>query len=175
MTPNSFRRKVLQKIAQTQPNQATEVTPTLPPPTAVPGDVYTQLNQGFNGATVNTIKSITNYLNAALYYASQGKDSIQKISNNNSDLSGASPEHKNIGTIAKKVYETFLNKKNPFPKKIVPAMIHTWCNNIINSAEYNNLSQIKTTSVLATKLPGNLKSIILDNINLIRSQNPVTP
>lgn len=175
MRPASLRRRILNKIAQTQPTQNEATSPALAPPPAVPGDVYAQLNQGFNAETVNLLKALTNYLNIALYYASDGKDSIQKISNNNMDLSGASPAHKNIGTIAKNIYDTFLNKKNPFTKKIVPASIHQWTSNIINSPEYNNLSQVQPSGNLATKLPGNIKTTILDHINLIKAQNPATP
>ena len=169
-----LRRKILEKIAQTQPAQLEEIIPNLAPPPNLPSDLFATLNQGYNANTVAPIVNITSYLNTALYYASNGKDSMQKIANNNMDLSGATSDHKNIGVIAKKVFETFLNRKNPFIKKVAPALIHQWCNAIIALPEYNNLTQIKASSNLAVKLQVNLKNVLLDYLNSIKSQNPIT-
>ena len=49
----------------------------------------------------------------------------------------------------------------------MPNIIHNWANEIVNSSEFNNLSQVKPNSILATKLQGNLKSLISNYINYI--------
>jgi len=173
MKSKLLRRKILNKLAQAQTEQTTEVAPALAPPPSVPGDIFSNLNAGYNGGTAALLIGLTNYLNSALHYASYGKDNIQKISNNNMDLSGATADHKNIGVIAKKVFDTFLNKKNPFSKKVAGQVVKQWSNAIITMPEYNNLSQMKPTGMIATKIQGNLKTIILDYMNGIKAQNSV--
>jgi hypothetical protein len=168
------RLKIITKLAQAQPTQPTTTTPTLAPPPAPPSDLFSYLNEGYNGPTAQLITGLTGQLNSALYYASQGKDNFQKIINNNLDLSGAAPDNKNVGMISQKFYNTFLNRKNPFTKKIDGSVIRNWSDTLLNSSEYNNLSQINPTGLLATKLQGNLKTIIQNYINQIKQQNPVS-
>lgn len=171
MIARVLRKKIINKLAQAQKAQTTETTFTLAPPPTIPGDIFAHLNEGYNGGTTALLSGLINYLNTALYYASQGKDSIQRISTNSMDLSGATPDHRNIGMIAKKVFDTFLNKKNPFPKKVLGTVIKQWADTILTMPEYNNLTQIRPTGMIATKLQGNLKTIILDYLNSIKAQN----
>lgn len=168
-----LRQRVLTKLAQTQPTQPETTTPSIPAPAPPPTDLFSYLNEGYNGATVAILKALTSRLNTALHYASNGKDNFQDIVNNNMDLSGATPDHRNVGGICQRVYNTFLNRKNSFnSKKVNPATITTWADAITSSSEYNNLSQVNPTGQLAIKLQGNLKSEILNFMNGIKQVNP---
>ncbi len=165
-----LRDRILRKIAQTQPQGQTKV---LPPPPAVPGVILSQLPSGYNNATVTSLKSLTDKLNIALHYSSDGEGSFQDIMNNNLDLSGADNNFKNIGTLSKMFYDTFLNRKNPFTKKIEANQIHNWADSMLSSSPYNSLTQIPATSPLSSKIGGNLRDIIFDNLTSIKNQNPV--
>jgi len=164
MLPFSLRRRILSKFAQAK---------TLPPPPSLPGDLFAGLNNGYNGGTVALIKGMVNYLNTALHYASQGKDSIQNIVNNNSNLSAAYGNYKNIGMISKKVFNTFLNNKESFNEKVSGTKISEWANEITNMPEFNDLTKIKANEMTSIKIQGNLKNILTDYLNGIKSQNPV--
>ena len=171
---NKLRQRILTKLAQAQPTQPETTTQSIPAPTPPPTDLFSHLNEGFNGATVAILSALTGRLNTALHYASQGKDNFQDIVNNNMDLSGAAPDHRNVGGICQRLYNTFLNRKNSFnSKKVDPKTIVTWADGITNSSEYNNLSQVNPTGQLATKLQGNLKSEILNFMNGIKNVNPI--
>lgn len=168
-----LRQRVLTKLAQTQPTQPETTTQSIPAPAPPPTDLFAHLNEGFNGATVPILSALTGRLNTALHYASNGKDSFQDIVNNNMDLSGATPDHRNVGSICQRVYNTFLNRKGSFSQKVNPKTIAGWADGITNSAEYNNLSQVNPTGQLAIKLQGNLKSEILNFMNGIKQVNPI--
>lgn len=174
-----LRIRILEKLAQTtptQPAQPSTAPATIPPPPALPGVLSVHLPEGYNSSTIPLLIGLAQKLGDALHYASNGKDNFQKIIDNNLDLSGAIPDEKNVGGLAKRVYNTFFNARNPFTRGKVPANnIHNWADTIISSPEYNNLSQINPTSTLAIKLQGNLKSLLLDYINQIKQQNPATP
>jgi hypothetical protein len=180
---NKFRSRVLAKLGQTQPAQPTTTpAPVLGPPPAAPSELFVHLNEGYNANTVNLISGLVRQLNAALHYASQGQDNFQNIIGNNSKFSGGIPDHKNVGMIAKRVFDTFLNKRNSFGNKLVANSIHNWADGILSSAEFSNLSQVKPTSDLANKLSQdptaattNLKSSIQILLDQIKAQNPVTP
>lgn len=157
-------RRLREKILKSAQNNA---------PPEVPPDVFAYLNKGYNPETVTLIINLVNYLNTFLHYSSLGKDNFQKLSTNNLDLSGATGPHKNIGLISKKVFQTLLNNKNTFSDKVSANLINQWCNTIISMPEFNNLTSVNPTSQLATKLPSNLKTLILNLLNLIKSQNRI--
>lgn len=172
---NKFRLRMLTKLAQTQAPQPETTTPTLAAPPAVPTDLFSHLAEGYNANTIPLLVALTEQLNTALHYASNGKSNFQKIIGNNLDLSGAAPDEKNVGAVSKKLFDTFLNKKNSFNgKRILPNDIHNWADALTSSSEYSNLSQIKPTSTLATKLQGNLKTEIQNYMNQIKQINPIT-
>lgn len=172
---NKLRLRILTKLAQTQPAQPTETPAILGPVPSVPGDLLSNLYKGYNTNTIPLLTDLVNQLNIAMHYASQGKDNFTKIVGNNLDSSGSNPDQKNVGMVSKEIFDTFLNKKNPFDEKIDAATIHNWAGALTSSSEYNNLSQIKPTSLLATKLQGNLKTEIQNLMNQIKQQNPIIP
>lgn len=175
---NKLRQRILTRLAQTTPTQPAQpsTTPaTMPPPPAVPGDVFSHLAEGYNGATVPILTALTNKLNDALHYASGGKKSFINIIGNNLELSGLDPDGKHVGSVAQLFYNTFLNKKNAFTKKVDAPTITNWANTITNSPDYNSLSQINPTGTLAIKLQGNLKTEILNYMANLKQVNPLTP
>lgn len=170
---NKLRYRILEKIAQDQATQPTVTPAIVPAPPTVPSILFSHLSEGYNGGTVAMLIGLTQQLNNALHYASNGKANFQKIIDGNLDLSAASPDEKNVGALCKKWYLTFLNSRNTFEQKVTGKTIATWADAIISSPEYSSLSQVNPTGTLATKLQGNIKTIILDYINQIKQQNPV--
>jgi len=169
---NKLRQRILEKIAQDQATQTETIPAVIPPPPAVPSILFSHLAEGYNGGTVAMLVGLTQQLNNALHYASNGKANFQKIIDGNLDLSAAGPDEKNVGALSKKWYSTFLNNRNPFEGKVPGKTIAVWANAMVNGPEYGGLSQVNPTGTLATKLQGNLKTIILDYINQIKQQNP---
>lgn len=159
---NKFRYRILSKLAQ--------ATSVLPPEKDVPPSLYANLNTGYNSITVPSLIELTDTLNTAMHYASQGKDNFDKIIGNNLEISNT-PDRKNISAIAKKIFTTFLNSKNAFQNKISATDINNWADAIISLPEYNALSQVNPKSALALKIP-NLKSEIQKIITKIKTQNP---
>jgi hypothetical protein len=172
---NKLRLRILKKLSQTQIDQPTATPPVLGPVPSIPGDLLSNLYKGYNPNTVKLLTDLVNKLNTAMHYASNGEDNFNKIVGNNLDLSGAIPDQRNVGTISQKVFNTFLNKKNVFDEKVNSITINNWADAITSSSEFNNLSQVKPTSLLATKLQGNLKTEIQSLMTQIKQQNPVTP
>src|SRR5574338_914218 len=171
----TLRHRILTKLAQTQtPQSNTTPAQSVAAPTAPPEDLFSYLAEGYNGATVALLRRLTTQLNNALHYATNGRFNFQSIVNNNMELSGQTPDAKNVGLLSKRIYDTFLNKKNPFNnKKVLPTTIHQWTGAITSSPEYNNLSQINPTSQLSIKIGGNLKPEILSYMTSINQSNPV--
>lgn len=164
----SLVKRILRKIAQEQSQEAEKPLGNAP---AVPEYLFSNLDKGYNAGTVALIKQLTNLLNTSLHYASAGKDNFQKIMNNSLDLSGAIQNHKNIGLLSKQLFSTFLNNKNSFTQKVPANNIYQWCATLLNSNEYNSLTQTNPSGQLANKIQGNLKSLILDITNGIKQQN----
>lgn len=172
---NKLRLRILTRLAQTQPNQPETTKPTLAPPPAVGADLFSNLPEGYNAGTVTILTDLMDTLNIALHYSSAGKDNFNKISGNNLDMSGVTPDEKNIAMIAERIYNTFLNQKNPFAgKKVTTTNINNWANALLTSPEYAGLAQINPTSELATKLGGNLRDLILNYMNQIKQNNPIS-
>lgn len=173
-----IRQRIFQKLAQTTPaptttdTAATPVVTTSPP--AVPTSLFTYLPKGYNTNTIQVLQTLVTQLNIAMHYASFGKDNFQKLIDNNLDASATVADQKNVDGVARQVFDTFFNKKNDFAQKVTPAQIKTWADAIIGSPTFGSLSQIKPTSVLSTKLQGNLKSSIENYLTQIKQQNPVT-
>ena len=170
---NKLRLRILKKLSQAQTPQPDQMPSVLPPPPTVPADLFSHLAEGYNGSTVSVLILLINQLNNALHYASGGKGKFQDIINNNIDLS-SSTDYKNIGTVSQIIFNSFLNKKNSFNNKVSPSNIKSWADALTMNSDYNNLSLIKSNSFLATKLQGNLKTIIQNYINQIKQLNPIT-
>lgn len=172
-----LRLRILTKLAQTP--AATPATPELGPPPAVPGDLFSTLVRGFNEATTPSIMRLTNDLNAALHYASNGKGNFTKIRTNSYDTSGASPDAQHIAGISKMVFGAFLNSAKPFEGRIAPKQIHAWADAIIGSGNFTSLTQTEPGSKLSNSLQGssgvgNLKDAISKEITAIKNANPIT-
>lgn len=174
-----LRQRIIQKLAQTTPAQPTTTDATATPtvttsPPAVPSALFTYLPKGYNPNTVQVLQVLVGQLNIAMHYASNGKDNFQKLIDNNLDSSAAVADQKSVDGVARQVFDMFFNKKNDFAQKVSPAQIKTWADAIIGSPSFGALSQIKPTSVLSTKLQGNLKTSLENYLTQIKQQNPAT-
>lgn len=172
-----LRHRILSKLAQTAP--AAPATPDLGTPPAVPGDLFSTLVRGFNEATTPAIMRITNDLNVALHYASNGKGNFGKIRTNSYDMSGASPDAQHIGALSKMVFNTFLNSAKPFEGRVAPKQIHAWADAIVGSGNFSSLTQTEPGSKLSNSLQGssgvgNLKDALSKEITAIKNANPIT-
>lgn len=171
-----LRQRILTKLAQTTPT-TTEEKPVLAPPPAVPTILFSHLGEGYTAGTVAFLAQLVSLLNTAAHFASQGKDNFQKFVNSGFNFDGSnsfSPDQKHINLLSKTLYNTFLNRSNPFAQKVAPKQIHAWADAMMSSDDFNSLSQVNPSSQLATKLPGNLKTTIQNVLNQIKAQNPIT-
>lgn len=138
------------------------------------------LTNGYNNPTVQAITRLTNVLNAALHYASNGKGNIDKIRTNSFDMSGASPDAKHVASIAMSVFKTFLNSGKPFQAKVSPNQIQPWADAISGGSNFSSLTDTGSGSKLNSYLQGtsgvgNLKDAITKEATAIKNANPKTP
>lgn len=168
-----LRTRILEKLAQTQPEQPAQ--PVVSSPPAVPGVLYANLNQGYNPATAQLLMKIGDQLNTAVHYASQGKDNFQSFLNNNFQIDANklfSVDQGHLRGLSKMFFTNFLNSRNAFTQKVDPRTLSIWCDRFTNSNDFSSLSQINPTGQLATKVPQNIRTSLLDTINQIKAQNP---
>jgi hypothetical protein len=175
---NKLRKEILTKLAQTTPAAPTTPNKVIPaPPSFIASNVFPSLTSGYNPASIIIINNLMSLLNTALQYASGGSVNLQTFRNNNFNVdpgSAPSPDQKNLTILAKMAYNLFLNKGNPFGKLLAGKQISIFVDQILASPAFQNLSQINPTGPLATKIQGNLKTIIQDNLTHLKNINPVT-
>jgi len=172
-----LRHRILTKLAQTP--TAAPATPELGPPPAVPNDLFSTLTRGYNEATTPAIMRLTNDLNGALHYASNGKGNFSQIKTNSYDMSGAAPDAKHAGSLAMMIFNTLLNKGKPFEGRLAPKQIHAWADAIMGGSNFTSITQTGSGSKLSNFLQassgvGNLKDAIAKEVAAIKTANPIT-
>jgi hypothetical protein len=177
MISKKLRRKFLQKISQTTTPTTTGTTPTTisSPPSFTASSVYPGISTGYNSGSLTIINNFVSLLNTALHYASNGQVNFQTLRNDNFnfDPSGAtSVDQRNLMGIAARVYRSFLNSGQRFTKPLIGEQIAKMADLITFSPEFNNLSQVNPTGPLATKLQGNIKSLITNYMTYLKTTNP---
>jgi hypothetical protein len=174
---NKLRLRILTKLAQTQPAQPTEAPITLKSPTEVPTSLFTNLDKAYRPETAGKLRELIHILNEALHYASQGEKDFTDLASSSETLSAATSDYKNIGLSSKRFFSTFLNSKNAFNQfsdgKVPAATIHNWSDALINSSEFNSLTQVKPSSNRGVKI-GDIRTKIKKIITDIKLQNPIT-
>lgn len=176
---------MLEKIAQTsQTNQATlptdqtaATTTVPPPPSFIASSIYPGIRYGFNPQSVQIINRLVSLLNNSVHYASSGAVNFQVFRNDNFNFDASqapSVDQRNLMNLSKRVYHTFLNNGNPFSQQLTPAQVTDMADKVLTAPEYNNLSQLNPTGALATKIQGNLKTLIYDTLTYLKLANPIT-
>jgi hypothetical protein len=162
----NLRIKILKKIAQTAvPAAANQSTTTVAgsPQTFIASDYYPTV-LAFSAKDAVIINDLSNVLNNALYYSSNGKIHLQwmKSVNFNFDMSNTpSADLHNLMGFTKQVYLQLYTNNGQLDKKALSAQeIINRLNSLKYSQYLNNMSATSTNSQLDTKIGGNLKTLI---------------
>ena len=171
MSNLKIRKKIFQKIAEI----SVPVTPPTPAAIAPPTDWMASsaypIQSAFNPISIGLINQLCEILHTALHYATGGKINFQTLKGLNftMDASGMpSPDQKNLVNLSKLVYQNILIKT----KKVSPEEIDLIVNKLSHSPELNNLSSISPAGPIGQKIPGNLKTNILNILNYFKNANP---
>lgn len=164
------RIKLLNKIAQTATNQMVtdEVNKTKTvagsPPVFSASSAYPSLVLGFAAKNVPWIDGLSNVLNDALYYSSNGQVNLTVMKNSNfvTDTSQMPSEDlKNVANFCKVVYQyLYTDHGKNFAQALTAPQIAEKINFLNNHQSLNNLPVSMSSGQLTTKLGGNLKTII---------------
>lgn len=162
-----LRTRLLEKLAQTTApgnlptTQTTSVSGS--PPTFVATDYY-PIVLAFGAKNVPIINNLTNAINQALYYTSSGKIHLQwmKLANFNSDTSNTnSLELKNLMNFAKQIYnQIYTNNGKLDNKQLSPQEISARIAPLKTSMFLSNLSSTNPIGQLASKIGGNIKTLV---------------
>lgn len=197
MIPQKFRLKILNKLAQTvpgspaspaspasptSPNSPTTPTqpsstantplPTPPPFNPISGP-WAWLTNAYNAPSVGELAAILDKINGALYFASDGKYSLQKNQNNLNglDSSGGSPDTKNLILMSQLLLRTFLNNGQPF--KPTAVQIDNWVIQNKNSQPLSQLAQLNISGPAAQylRLGSSFREFISKHLDLLAGFN----
>lgn len=170
MSASKARLKILNKIAQAVlptdlPTDAMATKPvTGSPPSFNATDFYPGITAGFQAKNVPWINGLANLLNSSLYYSSAGKVHLPWMRSVNFNFGAdqaPSVDLKNIMNFTKLVYnQLFTNLGQNYQQPLTPEQIAEKVRLLRASQPYNNLSQTNPTGQLATKIGGNLKTLI---------------
>ncbi len=162
-----LRKYFLEKIAQT--TSATSISGS-PPEFIAPN--YYPIVLAFSTRNTYLINNLTNIINQALYYTSNGKIQLQwmKNQNFNFDTSGQSNINlKNLMGFAKMMFNTiFTNNGAKYIKQLSPQEINDKVNILKSSTFLNLLSATNPIGQLASKIGGNVKTLINNTLNQIK-------
>jgi len=164
-----LRLKILEKIAQTTLNLPTDQisqTKTVAgsPPTFIATDYYPSIILGFSAKNAPIINGLSNLLNNALYYSSNGQVNLSWMRSNNFNFGTSqvpSIDLKNIMELCKLLYnKIYTDLGQSYKKTLTSEEISEKVKLLDNSQYLSNLSSVQPTSQLATKIGGNLKTLI---------------
>lgn len=177
MLPRALRLQLWKKMAQTTPNLPTEqVAQTKPvsgsPPTFVASQWYPSMLVGFQAKNIPWINGLTNLLNVAMFYTSNGQISMPWMRQQNF-IFGAdqvpSVDLRNLMNFSKLIYQHFFTDLGqPYQQALTPQQIADKINLLRNSPFFTNLSATSPTGQLAAHIGGNLRELIRDYLQQIK-------
>jgi hypothetical protein len=169
------RIDILNKIAQTALPQDTTTPNTVvsgSPPSFIASNFYPSMVVGLQTKNVPWVNSLANILNIALYYSSGGKINMSWLRQTNFNFAtdqSPSADLRNILNFSKIVYnQLFTDHGANFQAAQSPEQIAERIRILSNSPFFNNLTQVSPTGQLASKIGGNLKTIINDYLLQIK-------
>lgn len=178
MLPRPLRLKLWEKIAQTPPSNlpTTQVAQTKTvsgsPPFFTASDWYPGIIIGFQAKNVPIINGLSNLLNTALFYMSNGQVHLPFLRQQNFIFSTDQyPDHnlRNLANFSKLIYQQiFTNMGVPYQQPLSPQQIAEKIALLRNSQFISNLSATNPTSQLATKISGNLRELITNYLLRIK-------
>jgi hypothetical protein len=156
--------KFFKKIAQTAVSTENETATVSGSPKAFMATDYYPIILAFSSRNIPLIDGLSNVLNNALYYSSNGKNDLQwlKSINFNFDVSNVlSTDLRNIIGFAKQVYLQIYTNNGQIDKKALSSQeIADRINPLKYSQYLSNMSATGTNSQLNTKIGGNLRTLI---------------
>lgn len=178
MLPRPIRLKLWTKIAQTVPvpgpndqpsTQAAKPTSVSgSPPVFIASDWYPTIITGFQTKNMSKINHLADLLNLSLFYTSGGKINMRWMKEQNWTFSTEqfpSTDLRNLMNFSKLVYyHIFSDSGAPYQRSLTPEQINQKLNILRSSPFLNNLSAVNPTSQLATKIGGNIKTLITDSL-----------
>ena len=166
----SAKLAILKKLAQGATNEMVtdEVNKNKSvagtPPSFTASSAYPSLVVGFGAKNVPWINGLSNILNDALYYTSNGQVYLQWLKSNNFGPGVSqvpSQDLKNIMTLSKVIYTyIYTNLGQDYKQALTSEEISQKINYIKSQESLNNLPTVNPFGQLNTKLGGNLKTII---------------
>jgi hypothetical protein len=187
MSNIKYRIKFLYKIAQAVPaSPATPTSPeapaspkapeaakattiTLGEPPAFSASSRYNLRNGFPANVIAIIDKLCNYLNRAMYFASNGKYNMEKsyqqgFKSDATDIPSQNVELRHIIGFTKEVFDTLLNKGTAYTTLVNKENFLDKISTLLNSQHLNNLSRINPAGPLASKL-ADPKTFIISLLN----------
>jgi len=166
-----LRKKILKKLAQAAPTVPASSTaaPSVinaTPPSFIASNWYPGIIVAFQPKNTNLINSLSNLVNNALFYSSDGEVYLQWMRSVNFTFGtdqSQSVDLKNLMQFSKLLYNTlFTNMGQAYLKQLEPEEVKEKIDHLSQSPQLNNLSQ--TGTQLSTKIGGNLKELIKNNL-----------
>lgn len=169
---NKYNRlKFLERLAQMAPptdvptQSVANTTPvTGTPPSFIASDYYPGMITAFQTKNIPIINGLADLLNKSLFYSSNGKIylSWMRSVNFNFDTSGiSSVDLRNLMMFTKQIYNNlFSNNGAKDEVQLTPEQIKERVNRLTMSQALENLSGTNPSGQLATKIGGNVKTLI---------------
>lgn len=166
MSTNKLLNRIIIKLGQSVPENlpteqviATQIV-SGSPPSFIPSNYYPDLVTAFNSRNIPIINNLSNIINQALYYTSNGKIHLPWMYNRNFNFDNSiSPSIvlKNLMNFSKLMFQQlFSNLSKPLSSQEILSRVGI----LSNSLFLTNLPQTNTSGQLTTKIGGNLKTII---------------
>jgi hypothetical protein len=174
----ALRIKILTKLAQTTPTTPTEAVDTKSvsgsPEVFIASQRYPSLRTGWNGGGVDNttpIDTLTAALNQAIYYSSNGQLEIAKDLFNTNNFTAVASKYgdptKKLVLFYKILFEQIFNSKNEFKAPLSSEERKMRVGLVKNDTNLTSLPIVAPTGQLATKLPTNLKTLIIAELDKI--------
>jgi hypothetical protein len=170
--------KIFKKIARAAiPSNAEGITDTTKTtvsgsPKAFIATNYYPIILAFSSRNAPLINGLTNILNNALYYSSNGKIEMDwmKNANFNFDISNTPSEDlRNLMGFAKQLYLQVYTNNGQLDKRALTAQEISGRLNPLKFSQYlNNMNATGVTSQLNTKIGGNTKTLINNYLSQIK-------
>ena len=174
---SKLRLKILQKIAQSTTDlpttQVAETTSVSGAPTSfVASNLYSSIVTGFSSRNIAYINALADLLNTAIFYSSNGQLDLNRMKANNFSVgltAVPSADLKDLMGFSKALYNVvFTNNGQEFKKQLSPQEISELINNLKNNPFLQNLPSTNPVGQLATKVEGNIKTLIVNYLSNIK-------
>lgn len=174
---SKLRLKILQRIAQSTtdlPTESVSATKSISgaPTSFVASNLYPSIVTGFSSKNIGYINALADLLNTCIFYSSDGQLDLNRMRTNNFTVgltSVPSADLKNFMGLGKVLYNTiFTEHGGEFKKQLTPQEIQELMENLKNNIYLQNLPSTNPSGQLATKVTGNIKTLIVNYLSNIK-------